>query len=137
VEVRNARLARLESLVKRLKAYVQAVADDDPDNAVSIIESAGMSVKKPTAPSKPPLYVKPGRVSGAVRAVARAVAKEAQYEWQWSSDGGKTWEDAPKTLQAKTVIRGLPSEVKCLFRFRAVTRRKRTDWSEPVAGVVP
>jgi hypothetical protein len=137
VAARNAKLSTLVSLLERLRGYVQSVADDDPDNAVSIIESAGMSVKAPTAAAKPPLYAKPGKVKGSARLVARAVAKEASYEWAWSSDGGKTWDEAPKTLQAKTVITGLPSEVTSLFRFRARTRRKLTDWSEPVACLVP
>jgi hypothetical protein len=137
VAARNAKHATLVSLLERLKGYVQSVADDDPDNAVSIIESSGMSVKAPTAAAKPPLVAKPGKVKGAVRLAARAVAKEASYEWAWSSDRGETWHEEPKTLQAKTAITGLPSEVTCLFRFRARTRRKLTDWSGAVACLVP
>ncbi|HEX8792060.1 MAG TPA: hypothetical protein VF765_13990 [Polyangiaceae bacterium] len=30
------------------------------------------------------------------------------YEWQYSTDGGKTWVMAPSTLQAKTTVTGLP-----------------------------
>jgi hypothetical protein len=134
--VRNEKRATLVSLLVRLKAHVQGVADDDPENAVSIIESAGMSVKKPTALPKPPFTVKPGPVSGSVLLVVRAVAREASYEWAWSPDQGKTWNPVPRTLQAKTPIKGLPAETTCWFRYRTVTRRERTNWSEPVAFLV-
>ena len=120
----------------RLKAHVQSVADDDPERAQKLIESAGMNAKATVLPTKPPFDVKPGAVSGSVRLVARAVAKEASYEWAWSNDGGATWRLAPAMLQAQTVLSGLPAESKCWFRYRAVTRRGEADWSEPRAFLV-
>jgi hypothetical protein len=136
VAVRNAKRVVLVSLLVRLKAYVQGVADEDPEGAEKLIETAGMSVKAKGLPAKPPFDVKAGAVAGSVRLVARAATKEASYEWAWSTDGGTTWRAAPRTLQAKTVLSGLPSESKCWFRFRAVTRRGGGDWSEPVAFLV-
>jgi hypothetical protein len=136
VAVRNDKRAELVSLLARLREYVEGVADDNPEMAASIIESAGMRVKKATAASKPSFDVKPGAVAGSVRLVVRAAAKEARYEWAWSDDDGDTWRPAPATLQAKTVISGLPSESTCWFRYRAVTRRGGTDWSEPFAFLV-
>jgi hypothetical protein len=135
--VRNQKKVELWSLLVRLKAFVQGVADDNPENAASIIESSGMSVKKPSVQAKPALVAKPGKVRGAAWLIVRAVAREASYEWQWSADGGETWNTAAVTLQAKTLIKGLPSATTCLFRFRAVTRRGRTDWSQPVACLLP
>ncbi|HXN32660.1 MAG TPA: hypothetical protein VN894_12395 [Polyangiaceae bacterium] len=134
--VRNEKRAALVSLLARLKGYVQGVADDDPERAEALIESAGMSVKAKVFPTKAPFDVKAGTVSGSVRLAARAAAKEAHYEWAWSADGGATWRSAPGTLQAKTVLSGLPSEHKCWFRCRAVTRSGEEDWSEPVAFLV-
>jgi hypothetical protein len=134
---RDEKLVPLESLMKRLKAYVQGVADDDPDNAVAIIESAGMHVWVAGPGAKPPFRVKAGPRVGTVLLVVRAVAKEAGYEWQWSADGGESWSPAPPTLQAKTVLTGLPSGVMCLFRYRATPRSGTTEWSEPVAFRVP
>jgi hypothetical protein len=124
------------SLLVRLKGYVQGLADDDPERAEALIESAGMNVKPKGVRAKAPFDVKPGAVSGSVRLVARAVAKEATYEWAWSTDGGATWRPAPATLQAKTVLSGLPSDSKCWFRCRPVTRRGEGNWSEPVAFLV-
>jgi hypothetical protein len=45
---RNAAKKALVQQMQLLKAYVQNTADGDPDNALSIIESAGMSVRRPT-----------------------------------------------------------------------------------------
>ena len=60
----------------------------------------------------------------------------AAYDWEWSSDGGKTWQQAPGTLQAKTTITGLPVSVTCLFRFRSVTKAGESDWSNAITLVV-
>jgi hypothetical protein len=133
---RDDKRAALVSLLVRLKGYVQGVADDDPDRAATLIESAGMNVKPKGGPAKAPFDVKPGAVSGSVRLVARAVAKEATYQWAWSTDGGATWRPAPVTPQAKTVLSGLPSDSKCWFRCRTVTRRGEGNWSESVAFLV-
>ena len=51
-------------------------------------------------------------------------------------DGGKTWVDAPPTLQAKMTIGGLPAGVTVLFRYRAVTKTGADDWSAPITFAV-
>jgi hypothetical protein len=85
---------------------------------------------------KPVLGVLPGRVSGSVRLVVKAVAKVASYQWQLSKDAGKTWLDLPKTLQAKTTVTQLTPGMTYGFRFRALTRRGVGDWCEPVSYMV-
>lgn len=136
-ELRDEKLAALLSLLGRLKAYVQGVADDDPEHAGSIIESAGMSRWKAGAGAKPPFTVKAGRVDGSVLLSVRAAAKDGAYLWEWSADDGKTWNTAPTTKQTTTTVTGLPSGVMCLFRFRSVVRSGMSDWSEPQAFRVP
>jgi hypothetical protein len=81
VAVRNAKLPALLSLVKRLRAYVQGVADDDPERAAAIIESAHMTAWTPGPGPKAPFRVKAGPVAGTVSLAVRAAAKEAGYEW--------------------------------------------------------
>jgi len=137
VELRDEKLAALRSLLGRLKAYVQGVADDDPEHAGSIIESAGMSLWRAGAGAKAPFTVKAAEVDGSVELAVRAAAKDATYLWQWSADDGKTWNRAPATRQTKTTVTGLPSGVMCLFRFRSVVRSGESDWSEPLAFRVP
>jgi hypothetical protein len=135
-EVRDAKRAALVVLLRGLRGYVQSVADRDPDSAASIIESAGMNVKRPAVQTKPPFAVKPGRVSGSVQLVARAAGDRVFYEWQWSTDGGVTWHDAPATMQAKTRLAGLPVGKTCWFRVRAVTKEGGQEWSQAVAWMV-
>jgi hypothetical protein len=136
VAARDRRLASLVALLLRLKGYVQGVADDDPEHAVAIIESAGMHVKRSTTRSKPPFDVKPGRVSGSARLVARSAGDRAAYQWAWSPDGGATWRKVPQTLQAHTLVSGLPPASTCWFRYCVATKAGESDWSEPRSFVV-
>ena len=133
---RDRKLAFLVGLLVRLKGYVEGVADDDPEHAVAIIESAGMHVKRSTARSKAAFDVRQGRVSGSVRLAARSAGDRAAYLWEWRPDGGSTWHRLPQTIQARTVVSGLPPASTCWFRYRAVTRSGETDWSEPRSFVV-
>jgi hypothetical protein len=136
IELRDEKLEVLVSLLKRLKAYVQGVADDNPENAGSIIESSGMNVKKKGSYTKPDFAVKPGRVRGSVRLEVRSAGDRGGYEWAWSIDGGKTWLTRA-TTQTSTDIDGLPSGVTCLFRYRVTTPREGTgNWSEAVEFLV-
>jgi hypothetical protein len=126
----------LRSLLNRLKAYVQGVADDNIEHAVAIIESAGMSVAPKGSREKPPFAVRQGPVSGTVLLIARAIAKVATYFWQMSEDDGKTWIDLARTLSADTKVTDLVPGRTYRFRFRAVTRRETTDWCDPLPIIV-
>ncbi len=136
VAVRDRKLAVLVGLLVRLKGYVEGVADEDPEHAVAIIESAGMHVKRSAARTKSGFDVQPGRVSGSARLLARSAGDRAAYLWAWSPDGGSTWHALPQTIQARTVVSGLPPASTCWFRYRAVTKAGEKDWSEPRSFVV-
>jgi hypothetical protein len=133
VAVRDAKRTVLVARLLRLKTYVQGVAADDPEHATAIIESAGIYVKRNAVSGKRPFDVRPGAVSGSVRMAVRSAGDRASYHWAWSPDGGNMWRLAPATLQARTVISGLPSGATCAFRYRSVTRTGESDWSEPVS----
>lgn len=135
-QARNEARVALVGLLNRLKAYVQGVADEHSDDAAAIIEAAGMSVKARGTHPKPALEVLQGRVSGSVRLVAKAVAKEASYEWQVMRSGKSSWASLPATLQAKTTVADLAIGVTWCFRMRAVTRRGEGDWCDAVSEVV-
>jgi hypothetical protein len=70
------------------------------------------------------------------KVIAVAAARRAAYDWQYSSDGGKTWTTAPSTLQAKTTVAGLVPGSTVHFKFRAVTKTGEEDWSQPVSLMV-
>lgn len=136
VEARDTQRAAVVLMLHELKGYVQVMSDAHPTEAATIIASALMAVKKATPHVKHDFVAKPAATSGAVHLAAKAASRRASYEWQWSADGGKTWQQAPTTLQARTVIPGLPVAVSCLFRYRAVTKTGEADWSQVTSLVV-
>jgi hypothetical protein len=137
VAFRDEQLVVLNGLLKRLKAYVQGVADDNPEQAGSIIVSAGMNIKNKGSYAKPPFKVKPGKVKGSARLEARSAGDRKTCEWAWSTDGGKTWQ-IRTTTQASTDVDDLPSGTLCLFRYRVRTPKGgEGNWSDPVEFLVP
>jgi hypothetical protein len=132
---RDVVLAQLLAQLHQLKAYVQQVADADSENARSIIESAGMKVKKPTSYSKLPFVVKHGAVSGVVEASVKAIGRRAAYWWQWSLDQ-QTWTDGGQTLQSKTTFTNLQPGKTYYFRYATLTKDGKGDWSVPVSLIV-
>ena len=136
VETRNAKLATVKADLENLKAYVQTVAGmASAANAPAIIESAGMTVRKVTLHDKPALAAKQGSVSGSVNLVAKAAARTAAYEWQYSTDQ-KTWTTLPITLQAKTGVSGLTVATVYYFRVQEVTRTGIENWSQIIQMLV-
>jgi hypothetical protein len=129
------RLALLQDL-QQLRGYVQVTADANVDNAASIIQSAGIAVKKAPAHPARVFAAKPGAVSGSVELITHAADRRASYEWQYSTDGGKTWVSLPVTLQAKTVVPGLTPGATVIFRYRPVTKAGEGDWSQPTSLLV-
>ena len=133
---RNEKLATAVDLITRLKGYVQAVANDNPESAAAIIASAGMSVKKSAAYARLPFSVKQGPTSGSARLMARSAGDRGSHQWRHSTDGGGTWQSAPQTQQGKAVIRGFVPGQTAWFRHRPVTIHGEGAWSEPIAIVV-
>jgi hypothetical protein len=60
----------------------------------------------------------------------------ASHDWQYSTDGGKTWTAVPTTLQGKTAITGLTPGSSLVVRHRAVTKAGADDWSLTQALIV-
>jgi hypothetical protein len=132
---RDERRRALRARLDELRLYVQRVANADPENAVAIIESAGMSVKRRAVQVKPPFAVKAGSVSGSVALRAIAAGDRARYEWQSSLDRAE-WRDASATNRANTVIANLIPGKTYWFRIRIGTPEGQGDWSTPVSSVV-
>jgi hypothetical protein len=137
VAIRNEKRTTLIALLQQLKAYVQSVADGNIENGASIIESAGIAVKK-AAVRKPRVFdAVPGAVSGTVKLVAASAGPRSSYEWQYSTDGGKTWVTAALSIQAKATVPGLTPGASVQFRYRPVTAKGgEGDWSQPVTLII-
>jgi hypothetical protein len=136
VATRNEKRAALISLLEQLRAYVQARADASPENGASIIESAGMAVRKVATHAARAFTAKAGAVSGTVRLYAKSVGDRAAYMWEYSTDGGKTWIATPVTLQAKTTISGLTPGATVQFRYQPVSKTGEGDWSQTILLLV-
>jgi hypothetical protein len=136
VTARNDRKAALVALLQQLRTYVQSIADADPENSAAIIQSAGFAVKK-TAVRKPRVFdAQQGAVSGAVKLVTRSAGPRSAYDWEYSTDVGKTWLLLPSTVQARTTVTGLAAGTTVQFRFRTLTKSGESDWSQPVSLLV-
>jgi hypothetical protein len=136
VAARNAAQVVYIGALHALKGRIQQVADANPEQAETIIKSTTLSVKKTTLRQKQALAAKYGATSGTVHVTAPVGGARASYDWQYSIDGGKTWVDAPNTLQAKTTITGLPVATVVEFRVRVTTKTGMGDWSLPTSLLV-
>jgi len=116
-----------------LRAYVQSIADANEDEAEAIIESSGLSARKRPSRSKADLSASMGPVPGQVILRAKAAGKNTAYEWQLSSDGGKTWVTIALTNGAKTAVPGLTAGTTYQFRCRRTVRDTTSDWSQVVS----
>lgn len=133
---RDEKRAALVSLLEQLRAYVQAQADASPENGASIIQSAGMAVRKVATHGPRTFTAKAGAVSGSVKLYAQSVGQRGAYMWEYSTDGGKTWIATPVTLQAKTTLSGLTPGATVQFRYQPVSKTGEGDWSQTISLLV-
>ena len=136
VATRNAKRTALVAVLQGLRTYIQGIADADPANGPSVIESAGVAVRKTPTHRARGFLAKPGRLSGVATVYAAITARRASYEWQYSTDGGKTWLTAPSTLQAKTTVAGLVPGSTAQFKYRALTKTGEGEWSQPISLLI-
>ena len=136
VATRDQKRAALVAMLRRLKTYVQHVVDAaPPENATALIQSVAMGVKRASVHGKHAFSVKHGMVSGSVSIEAPRAGQRVSYEWEYSSDGGKTWLPLPPTTRSRTALTGLQPGASYSFRSRAVTTSGPTDWTQPLAIV--
>jgi hypothetical protein len=117
--------------------YVNSAAEQQttPAEAEAVITGSGFSVRKHFTRNKDTLAAKYGLPSGDVKLDAKAVSPDASYYWQWSTDM-KNWVSLPETKKASTTVTGLTPATTHYFRFRALTRKGMSDWSQIVSLLV-
>jgi hypothetical protein len=119
----------------QLHGYVQQLVNANPTEAAVIAGQASMTLKKSPSHTKAPLAVKQ-TVSGTVVVSAKATAGAKSNEWQYSTDGGKTWIDVPPTTKSKTTIQNLTPGTTVSYRQRPLTKDGLGNWSQPISAVV-
>ena len=134
--VRNEKRTMLGSLLQQLRGYVQVTADEDPENGASIIESAGMTVRKPATVPPRVFSAKPGPLSGEVKVIAPKAGNRASYDWEYSVDSGVNWLTMPSTMQASTTLVGLTPGTSVMFKYRSVTSKGVSNWSAAITATV-
>lgn len=137
IKARNARRRKVKTDLHHLRDYIQSVAETaaSPADAAALITSVFLSIKKVTLRSKAELAASNTGVSGEVELSAKAVADTATYYWEYSLDQ-KSWTAVPETMQSKTRISGLTPATTYYFRFRALTRKGKGDYSQVVSLLV-
>ena len=116
-----------------LKAFAQGVVNQNAAQGLAIIESAGMFAKKRTKRQKAELAARMGAVPGEIMVQAKAVKRGAAYEWQCSTDGGKTWVPMGTTTVAHTTLLGAAMGSTVWFRFRTTRKAATSEWSQLVS----
>jgi len=117
------------------KAYTQLIADSDPLNAITIIESGGFRVRHAPLREKQILSVKKGTGPGTAKLIGLAIGRRASYDWEYSTNGEEWKSFGKSTPVAKTEITGLKSACIYYFRYRGNTSKTEGDWCDPVAFI--
>jgi hypothetical protein len=123
-----------------LVMFVQSLADAaTPDQAVLLIESAGLQVARVPYHVRPLMRLRLTGVSGEVviKASAGQLSKSTRartYGWSYTVDGGRTWIRWTSTPIAETTITGLPPLTECGFRVMVSDSRSVGGWS-PVTSI--
>jgi hypothetical protein len=123
-------------LLQELTAYVQKIADANPEEALAIIESAGLSAKRSSGTRAHKFEVTPTGISGSVRLTLPVAGDRAVYLVQMSIDGRKTWIDLPQNNKSTSVVPQLTPATIVFFRYRTVTPKGKSDWSDPISLMV-
>jgi hypothetical protein len=122
-------------------AYVRALGDAAPGNAVALIQNAGLLVVEIAPHNKPLLALKLGTPSGVVLATANvglliAGAPSGKrtglrcLNWQSTIDGGKTMVNLPSTPKGKTTLSNLTPLTMIGVRVCITLGEQTGEWSQ-------
>jgi hypothetical protein len=127
----------VEGSLKTLAGYVENIANQTPDTAVTVINSAGMQAKKHTQRNPKLFTVKQGATPGVVLVDSKA-QRGGSYIYQFATDqtlaGG--WTDGYKNTKVKGSIIGLTPGTRYFFRLATVSNKGESAWSSIVSLVV-
>ena len=142
--LRNTKRNALWSAMQVLQKFVQNQADGLPaESSIALIEAAGLLVGKIGTHQKAALTaaltVAQGNVlleANRILLVGSGTAKRVQFNWQWSSDSGKTWNSVSSTPLASTEIPGLTALTTYSFRVCVTVSKVTGPWSQAVSLLV-
>jgi hypothetical protein len=133
--LRNVKLDAVHGDLKQLRSYIEGTAHQHGGDAIAVVSSSGMSVKRSAGPRKALFRIKQRTRSGSVRAEVRHPGKDASFDWEYSIDGIH-WIDAGRSNKARLDIDNLSPGTLYYFRFRVLTGDVVGDWSDPLTLIV-
>ena len=133
---RDLKKKAVEDDLTGLKAYVHAIALKNIASAMAIILSAGLTPKQLGHRSRLPIEALMGPVPGRVLLRAKARGARVAYEWELSSDSGKSWVAIGITTDADTSVDGLVNGTVYMFRVRTTVKKTTGGWTQPVSFMV-
>lgn len=136
IPARDAKQNVVRSILNEYRAVVQKAADANPEEAASLIERARLFVRAPSSREKVPFEAENGSVSGQAKLAVLSAGDNATYYFEYSPDGGKTWNGRPGVKQAETTIDRLPVGEVVQFRYRVLTRSGMSDWSDVISLLI-
>jgi hypothetical protein len=129
VAARNGALLVVQNDLRTLRNDVQNLADADPVNAQAIIESSGMSVKKPATHNGHQNTAADGVDEGSVDLTAEGAGV---HEWRMSTDD-ETWVLLPASFTSKTTVSDLTPGLVYYFQNRRIQpNHEKAEWSQSV-----
>jgi hypothetical protein len=110
----------LNNDMKSLMRLFQEAGDNDPENAIAIIESGAFRVKEVNIPQKHEFTVENSPVNGTVDLSAEGGGPQSCHDWMYSADN-VTFERMRPTVIAETHKDGLPIGEFAYFTHEIVT----------------
>lgn len=133
---RSGKVRKVVWQIDRYVLHVQGRADTKPgvEAAATMILDSGLEVRKPRKVKKSELSVKHG-VPTEVELVALALRNAGAYYWEMSADDQQSWTLASETTNSRTTITGLTPGRRYHFRFRMLTNKGKTEYSQ-IASII-
>jgi hypothetical protein len=125
-------------LLKQLAGYVEAVANSNHDQGVSIIEGAGMNVRKRPVYVPKTFAVVLGKTPGTVLLSTHAVPKSSYlYEMTTDPTLATGWSTVVINQTVKYTKAGLTSGTRYYFRVSVITKGMQASYSPVLNVIIP
>jgi hypothetical protein len=119
----------LVSALYQARDLVRTVAEANPESALAITESAGMTLGNRPTRNKPLIEVLQAALSGSVVCRAKAPGIPTNYFWSYSGDE-KTWTSVPQGMKATVTVSGLTPGQTYYFRYYTSNRKGTSNLSQ-------
>ena len=117
------------SALHQARDLVRTVAEANPESALAITESAGMTLGNRPVRNKPLIEILQAALSGSVVCRAKAPGIPTNYFWSYSGDE-KTWTSVPQGMKATITVSGLTPGQTYYFRYYTSNRKGTSNLSQ-------